>query len=131
MNENMSSQSDMKAQDALDTLTAGLQARENVEDLIAESRTSSAGLEEFVEIIQALHNACALVEPDPEFSDRLRADLLGEHGGMVKRVRQMPARVHIAAALAVIAGCLLFMMRRLFGSDGPQEIQEEAVATPL
>ncbi|MCY3780720.1 MAG: hypothetical protein OXG78_10460 [Chloroflexi bacterium] len=127
----MSSQADIKAKGALDALTAGLQAGEDVDDLIAHSGATAAEAEGLVEIIQALHNAITPVEPGREFSERLRDELLGEHPGMVKRVRQMPARVHVAAALAVIAGCLLFVIRRIFGSGAPQEIQEEAVATPL
>ena len=127
----MSSQSDVKAQNALDTFTAGLQAGDDIDSLISQSELSSAGVEDIADLVHALHTAFTPVEPGGEFSDSLRADLLGERQGMIKRVRHMPARVHIAAALALFAGCLLFIMRRLIGSDAPQDIQEEAVATPL
>ena len=46
-------------------------------------------------------------------------------------MRLTPAQVQIAAILALIAGCLLFIRRRLFGSDSAPEIQEEVVATSL
>ena len=127
----MSSQADTTAIDALDALTAGITAGEDAQDLMAHLGEAGAETEALADIIQALHKAVAPVEPGSAFAAELRAELLGEHPGMVKRVRQMPARVHVAAALALIAGCLLFMLRRLFGSGAPQDIQEEAVATPF
>ncbi len=127
----MSSQSDVKAQNALDAFTAGLQAGDDIDSVISQTELSSAGVEDMVDIVQSLHSALTTVEPSRDFSDALRADLLGGRHGMIKRVRHMPARVPIAAALALVAGCLLFIMRRLIGSDAPQDIQEEAVATPL
>ena len=123
----MSSQSDTKAQDALAT---GAKAGDDIKSPAAQSMLP-AEAEEFADLIGALASAFAPVEPAVTFADELRADLLGEPQGMLERLRKMPARVHIAAALALIAGCLLFIMRRLFGSDAPQDIQEEAVATPL
>ncbi len=123
----MSSQSDTKAQDAL---AAGAKAGDDIKRPAAQSMFP-AEAEEFADLIGTLASAFAPVEPSVTFADELRADLLGEPQGMLERLRKMPARVHIAAALALIAGCLLFVMRRLFGSDAPQDIQEEAVATPL
>ncbi len=126
----MSSQSDSKAQDAFGALAAGAQTGGDIESAAAHSEVmAEAG--EFADLIGALTSAFEPVEPAVKFADELRADLLGEPQGLLERLRKMPARVHIAAALALIAGCLLFVMRRLFGSDAPQDIQEEAVATPL
>ena len=71
------------------------------------------------------------VEPRPEFVDSLRAELIAGRPGVVGRVQRMPRRISLAAALALVAGCLLIFLRRLFDSDPAQEIQEEAVATPL
>lgn len=127
----MSSQADIRAQDALDALTAGIQARESRVGESHHDDAEIAGAEGFIATIEALHEALTPVEPPRGFARRLRADLLGEQQGMVERLRQMPARVHIAAALAVVAGCLLVVMRRIFGSDAPPDIQDEAVAAPL
>lgn len=127
----MSSQAEIRTQDALEALTAGLQAGEDVETVVAQTAATGSSAEHYVDIVQALHNNLKPEEPSREFSAALLDDLLGEQTGMIQRVRQMPARVHVAAALALIAGFMLFLMRRIFGSDTPQEIQEEAVATPL
>ncbi len=127
----MSSTSDVQAQNVLDAITVGVQTGDDIDGLVRRSAASSADVEDFAAIIQSLHSALTPVEPRREFSESLRSDLINERPDVVKRLRQMPARVHIAAALALVAGCILFIMRRLFGSDAPQEIQEEAVATPL
>lgn len=152
--------SDIKAQNALDALTAGLLAGEDSENPSEKTDLPAAELAGFTSLIQSLGSALAPVEPSADFAESLRAELLGERQGVVKRVRRMPAGVQIAAALALAAGCLLVIMRRLIGSDGPQplggselgylnrlirrarsaaansnvisnEMQEEAVATPL
>ena len=109
---------------------AGAEAGADMESVARKSRGAGEG-EEFGDLIESLTRAFEPVEPAFEFADALRAELLGEPQSLLERLRKMPARVHIAAALALIAGCLLFVMRRLFGSDTPQDMQEEAVATPL
>ncbi len=130
----MTSSSKIQTQATLDAVASGLQAGGDLDELMgrAESPASDAG--EFAGLIQALQSALRPVEPRPEFVESLRtelADLIEGQPGLIKRARQMPLRISLAAALALVAGCLLFFMRRLFGSDAPQEIQEEAVATPL
>ena len=127
----MSASDDIQLHNTLDSITARLQSGETTEPLIAESEEAQGDLGEFVEIIQSLHTSLIPTSPSQEFGDRLRADLLDGRPGVVERVRQMPARVHVAAILAVFAGCILFVLRRIFGSETAQDIQEEAVATPL
>ena len=56
--------------------------------------------------------------------------LMGARASL-ERVRQMPARLSVAAILALFAGCLLLMLRRIFGSETAPDVPEEAVATPL
>ena len=53
----MSSQSDVKAQNALDTFTAGLQAGDDIDSLISQSELSSAGVEDIADLVHALHTA--------------------------------------------------------------------------
>ena len=127
----MSASEDIQLHNTLDSITSRLQGGEAAEPLVAEVEEPNGDLREFVEIIQSLHTSLIPISPSQEFGDRLRADLLEGRPGVVKRVRQMPARVHVAAILAVFAGCGLFVLRRLFGSETAQDIQEEAVATPL
>ena len=127
----MSASDDIQLQDTLDFITTRLQCGDAVEPLIAEAEESQGELGEFVDIIQSLHTSLMPISPSQEYADRLRADLLNGRPGVVKRVRQMPPRVHVAAILAVCAGCVLFVLRRIFGSETAQDIQEEAVATPL
>lgn len=127
----MTSSSEIQTQDALDAVASGIQAGDDFGELMgrADSPASDAG--ELASVIQALRGALTSVEPRPEFVESLRAELVEGRPGVVERVQQMPLRISLAAALALVAGCLLFFMRRLFDSDAPQEIQEEAVATPL
>lgn len=100
------------------------------QDLLAAAGIQGEQAEELGALIDALEMALRPQEPRAEFVDGLRRELLGERPSPMKRLRMMPARLHIAAALALVAGAL-FMLRRLFTSDAPQDMQEEAVATPL
>lgn len=127
----MSTSDDVQLHDALDAITARLQRGDAVDPLIAQADESHNDAEEFVDIIHALHASLTPISPSQAYADRLRADLLDGRPGVVKRVRQMPARVHVAAILALFAGCVLFVLRRIFGSETAQDMQEEAVATPL
>jgi len=120
----MASTSEIQTQDLLDAVTLGIQSGELTETPPAEVR-------ELVGTIQALHEALTPVEPRPDFVESLRTDLIQGRPGVIERAQQMPVRISVAAALALVAGCLLFFLRRLFDSDAPQEIQEEAIATPL
>ncbi|MCE2471463.1 MAG: hypothetical protein J4G18_06110 [Anaerolineae bacterium] len=149
----MASSSEIQTQDLLDAVTSGIQAGELTE-------TPPAEVHELVGTIQALHVVLTPVEPRPEFVESLRTDIIQGRPGVIERAQQMPVRISVAAALALVAGCLLFFLRRLFDSDAPQaarrqrewlprslkisralgnrewrfdkkEIQEEAVATPL
>lgn len=127
----MSASDENQLHSTLDTITARLQGGDAVEQLIAEAESAQGDVGEFVDVIQSLHASLIPVSPSQEYTDRLRADLLDGRPGVVKRLRRMPPRVHVAAILAVCAGCVLFVLRRIFGSETAQDIQEEAVATPL
>lgn len=127
----MASSSEIQTQDLLDDFTSGLQSGDDTGELMRRTESSAPEVSELVGTINALHAALSPVEPRPEFVESLRADLVDSGPGALGRVRQMPARISIAAALALVAGCLLFFLRRLFDSDGPQEIKEEAIAAPL
>jgi hypothetical protein len=130
----MTSSSEIQTQDALDAVASGIQAGDDFGELMGRADSPASDAAELAGVIQALHDVLTPVEPRLEFVESLRAELaelIEGRPGVVERVQQMPLRISLAAALALVAGCLLFFMRRLFDSDAPQEIQEEAVATPL
>lgn len=155
----MASSSEIQTQDALEAVTSGIQTGDDLGDLTGHTEAPPADVRELVGTIQALHRALTPVEPRPDFVESLRSDLVEGRPGVVERAQQMPVRISVAAALALVAGFLLFFLRRLFDSDTPQaarrqrewlprshritdalggkwrfdkkEIQEEAVATPL
>ena len=127
----MSRSADIHTGNLLDAITARLQNGDAADPLLAQAEDLPDDVEEFVNIIQSLHTSLTPLNPGQEYADSLRADLLAGQPGVVRRVRQMPARVHVAAIMALFAGCVLFMLRRLFGSETAQDVAEEAVATPL
>ena len=127
----MPAAADIHRQELLDAITTALQNGEGVDALIAQSDWPGEDAAEFVDMIGALQTALPSLAPREEFSRSLRADLLRGDSGPLRRLRGMPARVHVAAFLAICFGCVLFGLRRLFGSETAQEIQEEAVVTPL
>ena len=118
-------------QDLLDAITTGLQNGDGVESVIAHSELPQEDADDFVEMIQALQSALTPQEPREAFAADLRAELQKGESSFLERLRGMPARVHVAAFLAICFGFVLFALRRLFGSETPQEMQEEAVVTPL
>ena len=127
----MDGTSELKTEDLLDNVTSSLQRGDDIEPLVLQESLLQAGVEDLIDIIADLDTALIPVEPRVEFSDQLRAQLLNERGGVMKRVRQMPARVHVAALLAVIAGFCLLWTRRLSGAETRQDITDEPIAAPL
>lgn len=125
----MSSSADAKMPDALDAITTALQqGDDDIEGLISQSAVPRSEVESLAGLIQSLQAALRPIEPSAEFAEGLEAQLMDTRRGMVMRVRQMPARVHIAALLAVAAGFGLIAYRRIAGADAPQDISEEPLA---
>ncbi len=124
----MSSSADANMPDALDAITTALQQGDDIEELISQSAAPRSEVESLAGLIQSLQAALTPIEPSAEFAEGLEAQLMDTRRGMVMRVRQMPARVHIAALLAVAAGFGLIAYRRIAGADPPQDISEEPIA---
>ena len=124
----MSSSADANMPDALDAITTALQQGDDIEELISQSDVPRSEVESLAGLIQSLQAALTPIEPSAEFAEGLEAQLMDTRRGMVMRVRQMPARVHIAALLAVAAGFGLIVYRRIAGADPPQDISEEPIA---
>ena len=120
--------SDANMQNLLDAITTALQQGEDVGDLTSQADMPPGDVEGLAILIQSLHAALTPVEPSAAFSEELAAQLMNTRRSMVTRVRQMPARVHIAALLAVVAGFGLIRRRRIMGSPPSQDISEEPLA---
>lgn len=127
MNPKMRPTQDVELQELLDALTAELQTDEDGDAALDHAQKRPAPVSGFVNLIRSLNALLRPVAPRPGFVRELRLDLLDAE--RAERRRQMPARVSMAALLALLAGCVLIMLRRLFGSEAASEIQEEAVAS--
>jgi len=126
----MSSSSEVKTQDLLDAITVALQHDDDIEKVISKSSVPREDIDGLVDVIQSLNTTLTPVQPSAKFADRLHDELMGARPGMVKRVRQMPARVHIAAILAVIIGFVLIVYRRIMGiAPNTQDVNTEEPAT--
>lgn len=115
-------------QDLLDAITLALQQDDDIEPLMRQSAVPCGEAESLANVIQDLQAALVPVEPTAQFTEQLKAQLMNTRRGVVTRVRQMPARVHIAAVLAVAAGFGLIAYRRIMGSPAAQDIAEEPAA---
>ena len=127
----MSTASESQLDELLDSITTRLQSGDAVDPLTEQAEDDQGDMADIVELIQSLHASLTPMNPGQEYAENLRADLLDGRPGVAGRVRQMPARLSVAAILALVAGCLLLMLRRIFGSETAPDVPEEAVATPL
>lgn len=127
----MSTASEAQLRNFLESITTRLQRGEAVDPLLEPANEEQSNMEDIVELIQSLHASLTPINPSQEYAENLRANLLDGRPGVAGRVRQMPARLSVAAILALFAGCLLLMLRRLFDSETATDVPEEAVATPL
>lgn len=121
----MSSTSDVKIQNLLDAVTSALQQDDNLEQVIEQHQVSREEVDTLIAVIRKLHKTLVGVEPSAKFATRLQNDLMGTRTwGVVTTVRHLPARVHIAAVLTVVAGFILLIRRRLI-DDATTDITEE------
>lgn len=66
---------------------------------------------QFLPLIRLLQTSYVPARPSKRYSARLRHDLMGQEYSVVERVRYLPARVHLAAAVVAILAGGLFLMR--------------------
>lgn len=128
----MSSSSDAKLQDLLDAVTVALQHDDDIDALIHKSSVPHDEIDGLVDVIQSLNTRLTPVKPSAEFTAQLRGELMGARPNVVTRVRQMPAHVHIAAILAVIAGFVLIGFQRLLAitpSSTAQDVHTDEQVT--
>ncbi|MDE2859643.1 MAG: hypothetical protein OXN94_17485 [Chloroflexota bacterium] len=127
----MDSHADAKAQDFVDDITGALQQGNSLDPLVDLPDGAREEVVDLVSVIQGLRDTLLPVEPSAEFAAHLKTQLLESEAGLAARLRKMPARLHVAAILALFAGFSLLLSRRLFGASAAQEISEEPVATAL
>lgn len=99
-----------------------LQGDDDLETIIAQYNVPRASVDPLVKLIRRLHYTLVGVTPSQRFVKRLKQDLIGTSGAtMLSRVRYLPARVQIAAGVAVIAGFMLITRRRLIAEAGESQ----------
>lgn len=112
---------DQKMQDVLTAVTDALLADDgSLEAVLAQYQVSRAQFNGLIDLISRLHITLVGVKPSRRFARQLKADLIGsEQHSIVRRLRYLPARVQIAAAVALVAGFMLIARRRL-ADDTPK-----------
>ncbi len=107
--------SENQIQDLLSAVTDALLAGDkNVDAIINRYQVSRAQVDNLVTIIRRLHVTLVGAQPSQQFVSHLKQDLMGAREQTVlARVRGLPARVQIAAIIAVLAGFMLFQRRRM------------------
>ncbi|NWF69492.1 MAG: hypothetical protein HXY40_10435 [Chloroflexi bacterium] len=108
--------SDTQMQDLLAALTEALRADDaNVDALITQYDAPMREVAPFLALISRLHRSYVRVQPSRRFTRRLRAELLGTpQTDVIARIRYLPARVQIAALVALVAGITMLLTRLRF-----------------
>lgn len=83
--------------------------------------------EALAQLTKALESALTSRQPRESFARELRAQIMDEGASVPSRLRSLSPRLQFAAALALAAGCLLLMLRRLLGGNGGGELVEDTV----
>src|SRR5512147_2582514 len=107
---------ELQLQDLLSAVTDALLADENadLDILVAQYAVPRSDVENFLGVIRRLHIMLVGTQPSRRFVRRLKHDLVGESNrNVVSRIRYLPARVQIAAGVALVAGFMLFTRRRM------------------
>jgi hypothetical protein len=105
---------EIRLQDWLLTVTDAVQSGDDdLDRLLGLSSAPSTGADDLFDLIRWLDMSLVEQEPSARFMARLKQDLMDEPEGVFTRLRRLPARVQIAAIVAVVAGVLLIVPRRL------------------
>lgn len=110
-----------------DALIADEQA--DLETIAARYDVPRKDVNSLMHLIRRLRGTLHITEPTPAFARRLKQDLLGKkQAGILWRIRRLPARVQVAAGLALMGGFMLLLRRRVALEMGSSDV-EEAPAT--
>ncbi|HEX2618882.1 MAG TPA: hypothetical protein VHL11_02015 [Phototrophicaceae bacterium] len=111
----MASQPQQPLEDLLAAITdAMLAGEDDFEPIINDYDVPRSSVESFVPLINRLNQTLISEQPSSRFVHQLKQDLMGvPQGGLVARVRYLPARVQLAAGVVAAAGFMLLVRRRL------------------
>lgn len=101
--------------DLLNALTDAIfNEQDNLVDTLFDQYNIPKGsLGNMIELIHHIKGLFAPTDPSEEYIRALKQELIGAEDTLISRMRYLPARVQVAAGLAVIAGFLLITRRRL------------------
>jgi hypothetical protein len=121
---------EVQIQDFLSALTDALRdERTNVDAVITQYDVPRQEVEPLVTLIRRLRMSLTPVKPSRRFANRLRDDLQGApQYNVINRIRYLPAHVHIAAGVALLAGFFMLITRRRV-TLGTQRKPQEAPVT--
>ncbi len=107
---------DSRTDDLYDALTDALFAdARDLTPILNRFGVTDTQVGDLMPIVRRLHRSMVRVRPSRHYVYRLHRQLVGapvHSHGMIARVRYLPPRVQIAAALALVAGAVLIVRRR-------------------
>ncbi|MDZ4763646.1 MAG: hypothetical protein SGI73_03775 [Chloroflexota bacterium] len=116
--------------DLLSDLTdAVLTDNADIASIRAHYSVPSGEVDDLVVVMRQMRRALRRVDPSRRYVYRLRRQLLGapvNQYNVIARVRHLPPRVQIAAALALLAGAMWMARRRAPLPDGLADALSEA-----
>lgn len=120
----MTQSSQVKMQDLLSAVTDALVADEgDVDGIVQQYDVARSEVDGLLYLIQRLHVTLTGKQPSRRFANRLKRDLIGARKwGVLWRIRSLPPRVQIAAMVAVVAGFMLVLRRRLIEYAAQEEV---------
>ncbi len=99
----------------------------DLDTIIAQYAVPRANVDSLLGVIRRLHLTLVGAQPSRRFVRRLKNDLMGDaQRGVMTRIRYLPARVQIAAGIALVAGFMLLTRRHLL--DDVKHDKKEAPA---
>lgn len=122
--------SDVKVQDFLATATdAIITGDADLDDLGLEYGISIDEVASWRPLLHQLNDTLVPVQPSARFSEQLKLELMGEETTLLWRIRRMPARVQMAAVLALLGGFALILRGRFVPNAGDTDTEE--IPAPL
>jgi len=99
----------------------------DLDTIIAQYAVPRADVYSLLGIIRRLHLTLVGAQPSRRFVRRLKSDLMSSpQPNVMARIRYLPARVQIAAGIALVAGFMLITRRRML--DEVKHDKKEAPA---
>lgn len=119
----------LTTQNMLSEATDAIIRGENVDSVLARYRIARADVQDLLEVIELINYSFVPVEPSPQFSRQLKAELVGKpepDTGFAWRLWRLPARVQFAAIATVLGGFVLLIRQTFFGEEASETNEENA-----